>query len=154
MRIGLDRRTPRPWCARVAVALVSLLPLAAATAVVGCQAAPTDADRSLMQTPPALHNSEAAIYVADLDQVVEATKQTVRDLYWAVLGTESATHHVTIEGLTPADKRVRIIAAALTPNHDRTRVSVRVGYFGDEAAERRFHQRLRERLADQPRGGG
>jgi len=150
LRIGFDRQKPRTWRGRVAIALVSLLPLTGPIAVVGCQAAATDADRSLMSTPPPLERSEAAIYVADLDQVVASAEKAVRNLHWAVLNTESAAHHVSIEALTPADNRVRIIAAALTPNHDRVSVSVRVGHFGDPAAERRFHQRLGERLDRRP----
>jgi hypothetical protein len=127
-----------------------LLPLAGATAVVGCQTAPTDADRSLMKPPPTLHGGNREIYVAHLDAVVAGARQAVRDLQWAMLSTDSDVHHVSLEALTPADERVRIIAAALTPNHDRAIVSVRVGYFGDNDTERRFQERLRRRLAGRP----
>lgn len=95
---------------------------------------------------------------ADIPRAVKRNEWAVLHIEPAVNDTELRPSHggavMSVTGLLPDDREATILAWRISA--DEVGVAVRVGYFGDPAAERQFLAVLREVMAGKPkpkRGG-
>lgn len=82
-----------------------------------------------------------------MDKVYQATKMALADLRMMVTKDQKEMYTARIEARDVEDKKAEITLNAR--NEGITRITIRIGLFGDEVRSRRIYMRIHERL----RGG-
>ena len=79
-----------------------------------------------------------------LDDVRNATVQAMNDLEFSVTSTEKDALSSTVVARDARDRRIRV--RLNRTEQDTTKITIRVGTFGDEEASRTIYQRITENI--------
>ena len=102
-------------------------------------------------TDPLSEHPSRAYAGLTIDELAALLPDAVRSLRWAPLGITNEVTALRMRALTPDDRPVEI--RARQSGETGVRVQARVGFFGDENEQERFHEALR-RVIEQRRESG
>jgi hypothetical protein len=144
--------TWKRWAARaalVAVALVALANAGCLVAAVGAAAGTAGAVTYFYFTAPLVRD-----YPAAYGDALAATKAALADLQFPVVKEEPLGQGTLIETRTGDNVKVQVTLDVLTSpvpaDGSLTRVSVRVGHFGDEAVSARIQDQIAKHMPPPP----
>lgn len=80
----------------------------------------------------------------DLARVHQASLASLKDLEFVLVGDRKSSLDAELTARTALDKKVTVTLKQVTPNT--TKITVRVGIFGDEAMSNMIMVRIREKL--------
>jgi len=79
-----------------------------------------------------------------LDKVYTATKKSLEALHMMVIKDTRDTHQAEIQARDVEDKKATIVLSS--KNEGITKISIRIGFFGDEIRSRRIYMKIHETL--------
>jgi hypothetical protein len=142
----------RKWVGRSAFLAVAALALANAGCIAlaaGAAAAGAGGVAYAYFTAPLIHD-----YPTGVNDTAAATKLALADLQFPLVNEKAEDGNVVVESRTGDGYKIvvnlDVLASRVPADGTMTRVSVRVGHFGDDAVSARIHDQINLHLAPPP----